>query len=128
MNGEERDRDPGISQESYQRAKCLSHKAQIKLRSERLEQARVKQQEKISTKNARLQSYLDSNKQCEDRVLKEMAVSNGDDRDAAPISSLLENATLEHFKHCVVPQLATAFPIHALPGLTKTIARLDWKL
>lgn len=43
MNGEERHRDAGISQEPYQRAKCLSHKAQIKLRSKRLEEARKKQ-------------------------------------------------------------------------------------
>lgn len=39
MNHQERHRDAGISQEPYQRAKCLCHKAQIKLRSKRREEA-----------------------------------------------------------------------------------------
>lgn len=52
--------------------------------------------------NARVQSHLDSNSQCEDRDLKDMGVTRGD---STNVASLLEQATLEHFTHCVVPQL-----------------------
>lgn len=72
MNGEERHRDAGISQEPYQRAKCLSHQAQIKLRNQGHDEARLKQLEKISAVNAKNQSMLQCSKQCEGKVIKEM--------------------------------------------------------
>ena len=55
MNGKEVERTAEISREAYQRAKCLSHEAQIMLRAKQMEEARAKEIAKISLKNTRIQ-------------------------------------------------------------------------
>jgi hypothetical protein len=103
MNAKQVRREAGITQEPYQRAKCLSHKVQMRLRSERIQEAQARELEKTALKNTRIQLQLESSKVCEDKVLAEMGIKDSDRNE--PTSKLLRNAQLEHFKGCCVPQL-----------------------
>jgi hypothetical protein len=72
MNDNPVHRDAGISQEPYQRAKCLSHKAQQKLRQERVQEAQEAEALKRAASNLVITRRLQSNKACEDAILKDM--------------------------------------------------------
>lgn len=61
MNGNEVFRNAGISQESYQRAKCLTHKYQVHLRKQQILQLQKKERQKEELANAKWQAKIDNN-------------------------------------------------------------------
>ncbi len=58
INGNEVFRNAGISQESYQRAKCLTHKYQVHLRKQQILQLQKKERQKEELANAKWQAKI----------------------------------------------------------------------
>ena len=54
VNGNDVFRNAGISQESYQRAKCLTHSTQVGLRQKRVEEIHAKQRQQKSLDGAKM--------------------------------------------------------------------------
>ena len=106
-HGEEVPKTATISQESRQRAKCLSHDNQIKLRQEREQILLADQTRKVADKVNKYHSLLETNKKCEEML----AGANN----------------VENFSKCTVPQL-TAY-IHVREFRTTQAAGTDdaWK-
>ena len=88
-DGNEVQRLAGIEAESRQRCKELTHDFQIQLRRKRKEAIEAKLSEKRADKQIKKNNALALNRECEDRLPE-------DD---------LEDATLEDFAACNVPQL-----------------------
>lgn len=100
VNGVEVRRPAGISCESYQRAKTLSHVYQRQLRRDYLQQLKEKLQGKANKEVSRVRAILKISNDCKDKILQSLENQTN-----------LEAATMAEFEACTVPQLK-AF-IHA---------------
>ena len=93
-------RDAGITQEHLQRAKSLSHAHQSMLRKEKQQMILDTLKTKLSTKKSCIQTYIDSNKECEKKLYQEMKLDE-DTYDA----SYLAHASPQLFSKCTMKQL-----------------------
>ena len=70
-------RDATISQESQQRAKCLTHQSQVEIRQERINKLQAEVVRNKLEKLEHLQHCLDQNTNCEEKIKKMLETQNG---------------------------------------------------
>jgi hypothetical protein len=70
MDGKEVRRDATISQEARQRAKCLTHKQQVKLRRELIAKHDAAEKKKEAQNSSKMQHHLNKNKECEVKLIQ----------------------------------------------------------
>ena len=93
MYGKEVRREAGISNESCQRAKCLSHKYVQQERRDRFEELAAKVQDKVDEEKAKVATLLEYNIECESTLRKLLAA----DKIEVVGSHEFANAALKHF-------------------------------
>jgi hypothetical protein len=95
MYGKEVRQDDGISNESCQRAKCLSHKFVRQQRRYRLAEMEAKAQDKVDMEETKRASLLEYNLECEEKLLQLLAA--GSNVVVVAGSHEFVNTTLKHF-------------------------------
>jgi hypothetical protein len=91
VNGKEVLRHAGITQESYQRSKCLTHKYQVQLRRDRTEEIKAVQRQRLERKQQKLDAKTNELQRVEEKLLN--MIADSDD----VIDRHLEMCTVEMF-------------------------------
>ncbi len=100
VHGKEVQRMAGISQESYQRAKWLTHEHQISLRLERVEMIQNLQRQQAESRRQKIDEECDNIQAIEELLLS--MITDVDD----PALRNLENCSIDNFAKLRSPQLA----------------------
>ena len=115
-DGQGRDvlREAGISQESQQRAKCLTHQYQVGLRTELLLNAQLREKEKKEMANRLHEELVLANREVESILLDKMRKDKVLEENESTITGgyQLDCCELKHFSNLNASQLVTFIHAH----------------
>ena len=108
-------RDGGITQESYQRAKTLSHQYQVDLRKELKQTAIDKRVAVFEQVKQKVNKILQMNKACEDKLRELLGETSLNGNEV-----MFSNCSMDHFAKCTNDQCkafihAREFDSYAIP-------------
>lgn len=99
-HGNEQLRSAGISQENFQRSKCLTHEFQVDLRKQRREQLRLKQEQKMQRANDKHLEKVNANREVIDKLCRKLCAAgliDGDEETCTCDEELVAQCTVEMF-------------------------------
>ena len=108
IKGNPYNRDAGMSRESYQRAKCLSHKHQRRLRAERIKHSEDELQERQLEEHSKFEDIVNRNRSCESKLCSLMDI---DDEDKENPNTSFGTVTLDQLSKCTTKQLIASFSV-----------------